>query len=340
MYMRNVCIKALTLALAVIGFLATTPRSEAQLVQTLMQFTNQWRYLQTGTEQGTAWRAISFPAESTWPQGRGILGFETDAIAAYAVHAPTLTPLTISQSITTYYFRTTFNFSGSTNGVTLIATNLVDDGCAIYLNGVLAANPLRLPASYNAASLATGGPATEGVLEPLTLNGLRTGANTIAVEVHQSSATSSDVMFGIKLVSISPQTLLITNQPQSQTVSAGDPVTFSVGVSGGPAFYRWQKDGVNLSSTSNTLTIANPQLANAGSYRVFVTNILSSLVSDIAVLTVTADSDGRYRMEKVRLPIQKTEFNADHDKTGKFLIKVILLCVNPPCCSVFSAWAK
>jgi len=292
--MRNACLKALALALTVISWAATSNRAQAQLVQTHIQFTNTWKYLQTGVEQGTAWRTNGFN-DSAWEgPSRGLLGNEPGSPNLYEIHAPITTPLSISGGLpATYYFRTTFNFSGNTNGISIFTTNLVDDGCLIYLNGRLAGNVRMAGANYTAASFSGAGPTTEGQLDVVPLsNFLRTGLNTIAVEVHQQGAGSSDIMFGMKLVTISPQSLTITNQPDSQTVSAGDPVTFTVGVSGGPAVYRWQKDGVNLTSTSDTLVIANAQLANAGNYRVIITNTINSVTSAVAVLTVTSDTDG------------------------------------------------
>lgn len=294
MYMRNACFKALVLALAVISLAATTNRAQAQLVQTHLQFTNSWRYLQTGVEQGTAWRTNGFN-DSTW-QGpsQGLLGWEPDTPNLYNVHAPISTSLTISGGApATYYFRTTFNFSGNTNGISIFATNLVDDGCIIYLNGRQAGNVRMAGANYTVASYSGAGPTTEGQLDVVSLsNFLRPGLNTIAVEVHQSGAGSSDIMFGMRLVSISPQALAITTQPQSQTVSVPDPAEFTVGVSGGPATYRWLKDGVSQSSTSNTLKIATVSLASAGNYQVIITNGVNSVTSTVAVLTVLADTDG------------------------------------------------
>lgn len=297
MYMRKACLKALTLALALIGWATSTNQAQAQQETTLINFNSTWKYNNSGTDLGTAWRAISYPSESSWATGQGILGVEDPAgINAYQATAPFNTQFSgFAQSTVTYYFRTTFNFSGSPNapGLQLFATNLVDDGCVIYLNGSVAGS-IRMPASYTYTTVASAGPGTEGQRDVVTISPslLRSGVNTIAVEVHQSSTTSSDVVMGMKLVAITPQALTITNQPQSQTVSAGDPVTFTVGVQGGPVIYRWQKDGANLNSTSNTLAIVSAQLVNAGNYRVIVSNTVSAVTSSVAVLTVSADTDG------------------------------------------------
>jgi len=65
-----------------------------------------------------------------------------------------------------------------------------------------------------------------------------------------------------------------------------------VGVSGGPAFYRWEKDGVIQPSTSNSLNIVSVQLANTGNYRVIVTNSISAVTSSVVTLTVISDIFG------------------------------------------------
>jgi hypothetical protein len=131
------------------------------------------------------------------------------------------------------------------------------------------------------------------------VNALRVGQNLLAVEVHQGSLGSSDVMFGLRLMSFVTNVLQITTQPQSQTVTAGESVSFTVGVQGGPVIYRWFKDNVLQSSTSNELRIASAQAINAGNYRVVVSNNLGAATSTIATLTVLSDTDGPKMLEAI-----------------------------------------
>ncbi len=289
---RNTGTKASTLArLAVVCLvvLYSLLPAQAQIVTTLVQFTKVWRYDQSGAELGTAWRTDDYD-DSAWASGPGLLGFESTP-APYQVHAPLLTALTVSPAVTTFYFRTTFLLTGSTNFIQLYATNLVDDGSAIYLNGRLAGG-VRMPSSFNATTTFSG-PAVEGQLDVVALtNFLRPGLNQLAVEVHQAGGTSADILFGMRLMAFIPSALLITNQPQGQLVSLGLPVTLSVGVSGGPVSYRWQKDGVNLASTNSTLVIASAQLANTGNYQVICSNAVNVVTSDVARLTVVEDLEG------------------------------------------------
>jgi len=80
----------------------------------------------------------------------------------------------------------------------------------------------------------------------------------------------------------------VTTQPQSQTVTAGDTVSFSVTATGSPVLlYQWSFNGTPLSgATANTYTIVGAQAANAGSYTVTVTNTAGSATSNLATLTV------------------------------------------------------
>jgi hypothetical protein len=294
--MRNVCLKALALVVTLSAGLAA--RSEAQTVTTLIDWTDSWRYDQSGRELGTTWRQNSYVPDAQWgPLSPGLLGFEPDTPQVYTVYAPISTPLNISTVVTTYYFRTTFTYpGGTTTGLSVVATNLVDDGCVAYLNGTEVGR-IRVATGQNATTLSTGA-FTEGQLDVFTITNLallRTGpnANVMAVELHQSANTSSDAMYGMKLVTVRATQLMITSQPQSQTVSAGDSVSFTVEVSGGPAFYRWFKDGVFQSGGTNaTFNINSVQTGNAGGYNVIVTNSISSVTSVVATLTVVPDTKG------------------------------------------------
>ena len=94
---------------------------------------------------------------------------------------------------TTYYFRTQFenNLPSVTN---FYLTHIIDDGAIFYLDGVELArfNMPVGPIDYSTIS-------TSGVEAAHRTNGLYTiapGPHTLAVEVHQASTASSDVVFG------------------------------------------------------------------------------------------------------------------------------------------------
>ncbi len=81
----------------------------------------------------------------------------------------------------------------------------------------------------------------------------------------------------------------ISSQPQSQVIQSGSNVTFSVSAYGtDPLAYQWLFNGTNIQGAmANSYTITNVQFTNAGNYSVFITNILGSATSSVAVLTVT-----------------------------------------------------
>ena len=82
----------------------------------------------------------------------------------------------------------------------------------------------------------------------------------------------------------------IQTQPQSQTVTAGNSVQFTVTASGRPAVtYQWYFGGTAISgATSSTYNLSNAQSGTAGNYTVVVSNVMGSATSNAASLTVNA----------------------------------------------------
>lgn len=86
------------------------------------------------------------------------------------------------------------------------------------------------------------------------------------------------------------EAIAIDDQPQSQTVNEGDPVTFFVTLSAGTnPTYQWFRNGSPISgATSDSYTIPATTVADDGdSFSVDVTNTLGTVSSNAAVLTVT-----------------------------------------------------
>lgn len=84
----------------------------------------------------------------------------------------------------------------------------------------------------------------------------------------------------------------ISAQPTNTTASVGSSVSFVVGASGGaPLAYQWQRNNVNIAgATTSRYTIAAATLAdNGATFRVIVTNSVSSVTSNSATLTVTTN---------------------------------------------------
>jgi alpha-tubulin suppressor-like RCC1 family protein len=86
----------------------------------------------------------------------------------------------------------------------------------------------------------------------------------------------------------SPTPVFITALSSSQTNSAGNNVTLSVGAAGTPPIlYQWYFNGVSISgATSSSLIIDNIQASNSGAYSMTVSDAYGTALSSNAVLDV------------------------------------------------------
>ncbi|MGC8990187.1 MAG: lamin tail domain-containing protein, partial [Verrucomicrobiia bacterium] len=179
---------------------SSPPGEIVTLTFPLISQTNVWKYWQNG-DAGTEWRKESFD-DSSWPAGEAPFGHDSDPTAL-----PLRTQLTIGKM--TYYFRTRFLCPTNAPGIRLQLQTYIDDGAALWLNGSLlhlvnisTNNPVystRADSTVNNAVLSGPYDIAPGLL--------REGTNTLAVEVHQSSTSSADVIFSIRLDAV----LRITN---------------------------------------------------------------------------------------------------------------------------------
>ncbi|HEY5914313.1 MAG TPA: hypothetical protein VJA21_27300 [Verrucomicrobiae bacterium] len=155
-----------------------------------------WRYLDDGSNQGTAWRSPTFQ-DAAWAAGRAQLGFgDFDEN----------TPINPTNRVTgttniTFYFRSSFVATNETNFRDLSMWLLRDDGGVVYLNGNEVFRSTNMPLGtilFNTFANNTG----ENSIDTATLSStnLTTGTNVAAVEIHQQALTSSDVSFDFELV--------------------------------------------------------------------------------------------------------------------------------------------
>ncbi len=166
----------------------------------LIPFNATWKYLDNGTNQGTAWRATGFN-DATWASGPAQLGYGDGDEATVVSYGPNS-----SAKYITTYFRHTFNIAdiNSFNGFLLRLKK--DDGAVVYANGteIVRANMSQGTVSYTTVAYAGIG-GSEEVLrfeQDLPKNTFITGTNTIAVEIHQDAATSSDLSFELELTGL------------------------------------------------------------------------------------------------------------------------------------------
>ncbi len=175
----------------------TTPPS-AGSATTFVPFNSTWRYNATGVDLGIAWITPGF-ADASWPSGPGKLGFNTGntgfgTIIGYGADA--------NNKYRTSYFRKSFTVNSVADFASLFLEIYRDDGVVVYLNGTeIYRNNITngVPVTYSsfATNCADNGTVIQSATLPLTQ--LVNGVNVIAAEVHQSSATSSDLFFDLKL---------------------------------------------------------------------------------------------------------------------------------------------
>jgi hypothetical protein len=167
---------------------------------------SQWYYLDDGSNQGTAWTLPGFD-NSYWAFGPAKLGY-SDNPATILGYGPSA-----SNKYKTYYFRKRFNVP-SVAALTdpLMLELLRDDGAVVYINGVEVARSNMPDGSINyqtlAASASDGAAETQYFVYGVPTSLLVDGENTIAVEVHQNVATSSDLGFDLALTLMPKSTLL------------------------------------------------------------------------------------------------------------------------------------
>ncbi|MHC5184380.1 MAG: CotH kinase family protein, partial [Planctomycetota bacterium] len=181
---------------AAIAYGGSTPQS------TVVTSGSTWHFLDDGSDQGTAWKEYAFDHETLWTKsGPARLGYG----APSPITAIDYGPDSNNKYITTY-FRHKFNIPDASIITDLTLDVIRDDGVVVYLNGneYGRSNMPAGPVDY----LTVSGPYVDGVDEttffdvtkdPAAVSWLVDGDNVLAVELHQSSGTSSDTGFDLQL---------------------------------------------------------------------------------------------------------------------------------------------
>jgi spore germination protein YaaH len=155
-----------------------------------------WRYLDNGSNQGTAWRAVSF-SDGGWPSGGAQLGYGDGDETTLISYGPDS-----SNKYVTIYFRYAFSLSDPASYTELTLSTIRDDGAVVYLNGteVWRSNMPSGTIDYKTyASVGAVDDESTFYSVPVDPGLLVSGANVVAVEIHQYNASSSDISFDLKL---------------------------------------------------------------------------------------------------------------------------------------------
>ncbi|MBX7104885.1 MAG: metallophosphoesterase [Gemmataceae bacterium] len=276
-----------------------------------------WKYLDNGSDQGTAWTTAGF-SDATWKAGNAQLGYGDGDEATVVSFGPSST----NKYITTY-FRKSFAVADAAAVTALDLRLLRDDGAVVYINGVEAyrANmPAGTITATTLASAAVSG-ADESTFFSASLNPslLQTGTNVIAVEIHQAAVDSSDISFDMDLKATVPQQL-----PPPSVVSVQ---------TNGAATGQHSRVTNLVVTFSEPVTIANPasafQLVRTSGGPAGTIGLSASQAGSAVTLTFTPGGtiplepgsslpDGRYQLTVVATGVAGIGNYLDGSGNGKY----------------------
>lgn len=170
---------------------STSTTSSTTTAGALIPQGSDWRYRDSGVEDGGAWRSLAFDG-SQWPSGRAVLGYGNGD------EKTVLAPGHIG-----YAFRRSFDVADPAAVNSLTLRTVRDDGIVVWLNGVEVWCDNMPAGSVTMNTPASGcvGGSDESAWHSVTLpkSALATGRNVLAVSVHNCSSTSSDARFDLEL---------------------------------------------------------------------------------------------------------------------------------------------
>ncbi|MBK9792473.1 MAG: metallophosphoesterase [Sphingobacteriales bacterium] len=231
---------------------------------TVISYGGSWKYLDNGTDQGTAWSGTAFN-DATWVSGNAELGYgdgDESTLIGYGGNA--------ANKYITSYFRKNITI-GNTSAFSDFTMNMVvDDGIIVYIDGVEVYRNNMPAGAVNYLSLATAAYENNALSTTLSLAQLPTGNHTIAVEIHQTAVTSSDVSFNLELKANFAGAVNITRGPYLNMATQNS------------VHIRWR-----TSSASNS--IVNYGTVD-GSFTSTVTDATLTTEHDVTVTGLSADT--------------------------------------------------
>jgi methionine-rich copper-binding protein CopC len=230
---------------------------------TIVPYGTSWKYLDNGTNQGTAWRAVSFN-DASWASGNAELGYgdgDETTVVSYGPNA--------NQKYITTYFRKTITVSNPSAFTGLTLKIKRDDGAVVYINGTERYRTNMPTGTITYTTRASANASDDGETPQtvsLATSVLVAGTNVIAVEIHQRSRTSSDISFDLELIGagdITPP--VVTNYSPADNssdiaITSGLVLTFNENVQKGSGFIFVKENGL----TTQTIDVAAASVAVSG----------------------------------------------------------------------------
>ncbi len=190
-----------------------------------------WWYSDQGFDLGTGWRAAGFD-HTAWKKGAAQLGYGDDDVVTVIDFGPDAANKHI-----TIYFRGEFQVDDPQRILSATLGLMRDDGAVVYLNGkeVFRSNMPSGTVTYKTLASAAVSGSDESTYYETELAGSQflTGRNLLAIELHQSSASSSDVSFNLRLDALlmpnsGPEIVpTLTVEPTSDGLRVSWPTSFT-----------------------------------------------------------------------------------------------------------------
>lgn len=254
---------------------------------TLFDYGTSWKYLDNGTNQGTAWTGTAFP-DATWASDTGFFGYGDTWITKLVNACGTVvaSPSCTNKYITTY-FRKVINIPNPALYDSIRFNVKRDDGVIVYVNGSEVLRDPNMPTG-TITYTTTASTALSGVDEytPITksipISAFTTGNNTIAIELHQQSGTSSDLGFNMQAVAV-----------PHVTVPVATPVTLSQG----PYLQMGNKTAVSVRWRTNIASKSKVEVGTVlGTYPIVVNDAVLKTEHEIRVTGLNPDTKYFYRI--------------------------------------------
>jgi hypothetical protein len=177
--------------------------------QTLINYGATWKYLDNGSNQGTAWYGVTFN-DGTWISGASELGYG-DGDETTVINGGCTPIATCSPKFITSYFRKSISIADKSIYTNFQFNIMRDDGVVIYVNGIEVFRNNMPTGAISYTTLATAAATDDGnTAQTITIDGTNfvNGNNIIAVEMHQSANNSSDLTFDLELIGIGGENLV------------------------------------------------------------------------------------------------------------------------------------
>ena len=276
-----------------------------------------WMYLDNGTDQGTVWRNTTFN-DTLWKTGTAEFGYgdgDETTLVNYGSDA--------SNKYVTTYFRKTFTINNPLDFSALSLDVVRDDGVIVYVNGteVYRNNLPTTTVNYNTQAINSmgGSDETNWLSTVLSPSLFIAGTNVVAIEIHQQSASSSDISFNARL-SGTIQTICSTPDSLNATLISSSSATLNWQAINGASTYTIQyrqvgnADWIVTSSTTNTKVLTRLTPSTSYEFQVQAVCSFSSSFSNsfnfiTTAITAICDAPTSLKIESITSSIITLTWN-------------------------------